>query len=341
MKKNSKLKIFGLITIASISLFAISLTACSSNKLATNISNKIYSIQYKNLNSTILSKTVSEWQNEFENKNYTDFIDGINQIDDQYKNSNFIINEYTIGNIYTVKTESDSPIFINAIATFKNNNEILEIYLNNLFIFPPSNIAHPNLELVENPITINQSSLPIIYNTDPTLVLSSQWMSCLNSVAPSGTTYIPNSIYYLKSKKFISETTYQIVYSINNQYLPMIDKEKFPDIVFNIIVSENINKIFKNSFILNNDDVLKFFNSNNSETILKMSQIDIFNCLNNYVNSLGNIEQISNCIDYSNNEIYNFLIINEPINNSILIKFSSNPDNPNSTINFYSFKLYL
>lgn len=337
MKIKNKIKFLSLIALSSIPILVLPLTSCSSNA-TINKMNTIY-LNYDKLGSIILSKTLAEWQDEFQNNNFDDFIIGLNQINDNFKNINFEINSNTNATIDVYETISSSPIFINAIAKFQNESNILIITLNNLFIYPPQNLVHPNLELVQNPISIEQESLPVISNIDPTLVLPNQWLSYLNSVAPSGTTYIPNTLYYLKSKQFISSSVYQIIYTINDQYLPMLDINNFPNIIFNINVSPNINKTLKEEFVLNVSDVKEYFSGLTAIDVMNMSEVDVYNILFNYVKNLGNVKLLQNCVNPNTNLVYNYLIINEPITNSIIIKFSSNPDLSDSTIYFYTFRL--
>lgn len=339
MKRINKYNILGLLAFAFIPISACVLTSCSSNKNATILDNQIFKIYYPTLNQDILSKTLTEWQNEFSNNNLEPFVEGIKNIDGQYSQTGFVVDKNTHAKIYAINTPSSSPIFVNAKVILKNQNKVLEIYLDNLFIYPPSNIKHPNLELVSNPIEIDQTSIPIIYNTDPTTVLASEWFNYLNSLSPSGSKYIPDSLYYLYSKKFISEKVYQIIYKINNQYLPMINPNNFPDIIFNINISPNINKTYVSDFVLLPQDLQQYFYGLDSSAILKLSDEEMFYKLNNYVIGLNNVQQLVNCIDPSTKKLYNYLVIYEPFTNSMLVKFSSNPDIIENTIHFYSFRL--
>lgn len=339
MKKINKYKIISMLSFAFIPISAVILTSCTGNKAATILESNTFKIHYHTLNQDILSKTVVEWQNEFSNNNLEPFIEGIKKIDNQYSQTGFIIDRNTTATINIINTPSSSTIFTNAKAVFKNKSEILEIYLDNLFIFPPANIVHPNLDLVKNPIEIDQISIPVIFNTDPTLVLESEWFNYLNSISPSGTQYIPNNLYYLDTKKFISEKIYQIIFKINDQYLPMINPDNFPNIIFNINVSPNIDKTYVSDFVLSPQEVQTYFPNLDSSAILKLSEIDIFNKLDNYVKGLNGVQQLVDCIDPATNNLYNYFIIYEPLTNSMIIKFSSNPDTIENTINFYSFRL--
>ena len=340
MKKFSKLILFGISIIAITPIIAIVLTSCKNNQPASIKKSNLVKLHYSQLGSTILSKTLVEWQNEFQNGNIDQFIVGLKEINDNFIDANFEINDTTTATIIALNTPTSNPIFVNAIATFKNDNVCLEITLDNLFVFPPQNIQHPNLELVQNPIDINQTDLSEIANVDPTLITPNEWITNLNNVAPENSVYIPNTLYYLYSKQFISESTYQLIYKINNQYLPMIDPKLFPDIIFNIKVSPNIDKVLKTDFVINQESANEYLPNLNLDNALSISEIDMYNSLSKYVLQLGNIQSLHDCKIPNTEHIYNYLVIKESITNSILVKFSSNPDSTTETIYFYSFRIY-
>lgn len=340
MKLKVKYKLLGLLSTIAIPIIAITLTSCGNNNFAKVDSPIVTKLHYSQPSTILLSKTLSEWQNEFKKGNYDLFVQGLNEINNNFIDTNFKINEFTSATINSISSPSDNPIFTNVIVIFKNNNNILEITIDNLFVFPPNNIKHPNLELVKNPINIQQVNLSSIANIDPTIILANEWTTQLNNVAPNGSVYIPNTLYYLKSRQFISETIYQLIYTINDQYLPMIDSNNFPNIIFNIEISPNINKTLKKEFTLSSNDTKTYFPNISPNDILNMSEIQVYNLLCEYVAKLGNIQPIVDCINPSTNLVYNYLIVDETITNSILIKFSSNPNTSLETIYFYSFRLF-
>ena len=97
----------------------------------------------------------------------------------------FVFNNSTNATIIPLDSLSDDTIFINALATFKNSNEILEIQIDNLLAYTNNNIQKPCLNLVNNgPIEINQVDLPSISNTNPEIITDQEWTQNLNSVYP-------------------------------------------------------------------------------------------------------------------------------------------------------------
>ena len=362
MKKKSKWLIFGLLSISICVTGTIVLTSCSNSKNAKKTDINKINLYFNNYNgekclSPILwEKSIYDWQNDFQNNNINSFIDGLSQINNDVMNKiDFVFNNSTNATIIPLDSLSDDTIFINALATFKNSNEILEIQIDNLLAYTNNNIQKPCLNLVNNgPIEINQVDLPSISNTNPEIITDQEWTQNLNSVYPgcddcpgSGHSnsncpvdyYIPNTIYYLESRKYISSNVYQLIYKINDQYNPILDINEFPEIIFNINISPNIDKEIVTNFQLSNSDVVEFFPNLSKEEILSMNSVEVFNCLNNYVNSLPGVHSLIDCIDHQNNSVFNYSISDQEITNSILIKFSSNPNLANDTIYFYSFTL--
>ncbi len=346
MKLNKKWLFIGLLSISICSISTVALTSCSNSKNAVKKDTNKINLSFDNfvnqhcVSSILWQKSIYDWQNDFQNGNFYEFVNGLNEINsDSIKETGFEFNSSTSATIIPLNSISSNPIFINALATFKNNNEILEIEIDNLLVFTSNNLQKPNLDLInKGPIVINQVDLPSISNTNPNLVTDQEWTKNINNISPNGY-YIPNTIYYLHSKEYISANVYQLIYKINDQYIPILNESEFPDIIFNINVSPNIDKQIVTNFELNIDDINKFFPNMTKLDILDLNSINVFNSLNNYVNSLPEVHSLMNCVDSQSNSVYNYAIYNQEITNSILITFSSNPNLENETIYFYKFIL--
>lgn len=325
-------------SILSIPLIGIGtfLVSCSSTS-ATKMSKNNFQLYINEPTDELLRYTISEWMNKFTNHDYDEFQISIAHLLVQ-NNINFKFDELTQVNVNKLSTSSNSPILQNVNFTFINSNSTLSININNMLVFSDDYFDKPDLSIVNNPISINQKDLPQIYNTNPTLVLDSEWINSINAISPNNTIYIPNNIYYLKNREFTSVNNYELTFSINMQYSSMVNLEDYPDIIFNIKVSDDINKNFQENFTMNPNDVIKFFGTIDKEEILSMNNKELFNILSNYVLNLDNVAPLVNCLD-QNNTLYNYLIINQDISNSILIQFSSNPKTIDSTIYFYKFLL--
>lgn len=337
-KKTKTIFLSFLICVTSIVTIGVS-TSCSNN-FATVSNVKTTMIEYNASNTLLQSKTILDWSNDFTNKNFDEFISIISTIDNQYKNSNFLISNNTTFSIEQSNTNPDDLLHVNAIIKFYNYDHVLVVVVNNLYITPPSNLVGPNLDLVKNPIIINQVDLPVIYNKNPQTILSSEWTYYINKLSPEKEQYIPNDLYYLKSSSTIGNRVFELVYSINNQYSSMIDPTLFPEIIFHINISPNIDKIPNETYVLNANEVSNLFTNVSYENFSTLSNIEIYNKLVEYVDGLGIYESIVNCIDENNSSlVYNFQIIYQNILKQINITFTSNPKNSNSKIYFYNFLL--
>lgn len=338
LKKTKTILLSFLIGVTSTIAIGIS-TSCSNN-FATVTNVKTTTIEYNASNTLLQSKTILDWSNDFTNKNFNEFISIINAIDNQYKNSNFLIDNNTTCSIEQSNTNPDDLLHVNAIIKFYNYDHVLIVIVNNLYITPPSNLVGPNLNLVKNPIVINQVDLPVIYNKNPQTILASEWTYYINQLSPANEQYIPNDLYYLKSSSTIGNGVFKLVYSINNQYSSIIDPTLFPDIIFHINISPNIDKIPNETYILDSNEVSNLFPNVLYENFSTLTEIEIYNKLVQYVDGLGIYEQIVNCVDENNpSSVYHFQITYQDILKQISITFTSNPKNSNSKIYFYNFLL--
>ena len=312
------------------------LVSCSSTSPTKSVK-QTFKLYIQDPSKELLKYTILEWENKFTNHDFNEFKESISSFLDENK-INFEFSEQTMVNVITPSTQPNSPILQNINFEFINPDVVLSVYINNMYIFADNYFDKPDLSIVSKPIMINQKDLPQIYDTDPTLVLDSEWINSINAISPANTIYIPNTIYYLSNRCYIETNIYQLVFSVNPQYSSMVNLDEFPDITFHVLVSNDIDKKFEENFTLYSSDILKFFGTNVSADILSMTNSEIFNCLANYVLSLKNVAPLVNCLD-NNNNLYNYLIINQDINISILIQFSSYPYVVDSTIYFYKFLL--
>lgn len=339
MKKINKVTFLLGSSILSIGLIAGVSTSCANHFAVINPSN-IIQLNYNAKNTLLQSYTAEDWANQFSVHQYDNFINALNSINDSYLNSGFKIASSTASSVEVLNNAADNVLYINAIFKFQNSNQTLIINIDNLYIVPPTNITPPDLSIVSNPISIDQINLPVIYNTNPVNVLPSQWTYYINQISPENSLYIPNDLYYLKYRELAGDKIYKLTYAINEQYSVMLDINNYPDIIFNINISPNIDKIPNEKYILDLNDVEKYFPGYQIDNFDELPQIDIYQKLSEYVDNLGIYEPLVDCIDANDNtKVYNFVIIKSELINQISIQFTSNPNNSNSKIYFYSFKL--
>lgn len=337
-KKHKIICLFGS-SILSLGLFTIVSTSCANRFAIVNQSNYIQ-LTYNAKNTLLQSYTAQDWANQFSVKEYDNFINALNSIDKSYFESGFKITNLTSSSVEISNIASENVLYTNAIFRFQNYDQFLIININNLYVFPPTNISSPDLTLVAKPIVIDQINLPVIYNTNPINVLPSEWTYYINQISPVNSLYIPNDLYYLKNRELVGDKFYKLTYSINEQYLIMLDINEYPDIIFNINISPNIDKISNEKYTLNINDIEKYFSGYQMDNFDELSQVDIFQKLSEYVYNLGVYESLVNCIDSNDNsKVYNFQMIKSELIDEIIIQFTSNPNNQNSKIYFYSFKL--
>ena len=315
----------------------IVLSSCASNFAHIN-SKQV--IEY-NLNAfdskELMFKSINEWQNEISLNEYQQLIDTINNLID----SQIVVDDNASLFMNELNTNSDNELCKNVILQISNNNYIYNIYIKNMFNFSYKYIEQnlkPNSSLVSQPIDLNQSELSSISDVNIDSVNDNELINAINLVAPNNGFYIPK-IYYLKSKNLINDK-YTFIFSLNPSYKQIFEilgvMNNWNDIVININVSISNDSNQQTSFNLNLNDISTFFQTTDINTIKTMSQIDIFNSLNNYINSLTNINNLPpNCLD-KNNNLFNFNIVN--LNNELIINFSTNPNDNNNLI-YYRFIL--
>lgn len=337
---NKKIKAILFTTLSALTLTTtICITTSCSNNFAINNNLEKIVIEYNAQNTLLQSYTYQDWAYKLQNKQIEEFISAINSIDNQYKNSQFIIDQNTSISVVPVDSSTSDVYYVNANFYFLNNNKEMLIKIKNLYFVPPTNITKPDLELVSTPVIINQIDLPVIYNTNPTLILDSEWTYYINLLSPGNTLYIPNDLYYIKSRSLLGDKKYKLEYVINPQYLNMINPDDFPNLIFEINISPNIDKIPCENFELTKDDTQNIFPSFGFDNFDLQNDIEIYNNLSKYVDNIGIYESLVNCIDELNNKIYNFQLFKLEISKTIIISFTSNPNNENSKIYFYNFTL--
>ncbi|MDE5651600.1 MAG: hypothetical protein K2H80_00860, partial [Ureaplasma sp.] len=249
------------------------------NQMSNNLSNNV---------STILDKTMDVSKLDFYN-----FVDIGIKIDPNWTEEQ--------------KLASQSKVNLNFDCSYNNN--VYNIIVKNIYLFASSIFRPSYLFVAENSdqyLTFSQEELGSISNISYKDITSSQWKTQINDyflqANPKAKNWIiPDFGYIFKEDVEIGNNIYELHYVVNPIYKEQISKlpnaSQFGDIVIKIQISPYAGKELQTSFILETNDIKKFFNNASTfDDIINKSQEEIYQGLEKYVSSLTNIQPLRDCI---------------------------------------------
>ncbi len=288
--------------------------------------------------SNLYSHTITTWISFITNNNKQKIIQLLSSI------ANLISNDQNLEFRFSDKAYIDSiprPVYNNTNPTrgnllfvIKDYDKQYDINLQNLFIYTSDIFIPPT----QSTYTFDQVDLPTIENTNYTDVSDSTWTLVFNSTTNGSGFVIPPTLYVIKAKTLIkseiaNQYKYVIVYDIDPNYKGQIsllsNASAFTSIKVTVNLSPYLNKELKTDFNLGQTEINKAFGNNTTlSSIQAMSEVDIFNKLKLYVDSLQTIQPLRNCVD--KNDSTKILGFSKQVSignsNELTIKFQTNSD---------------
>lgn len=349
----------------------LTLTSCSFENNAPNpivTNTKILDATIKNPPMVFQSKTISQWKT-MSTVNPEELLQTIkDQNFPEISNVGFEINDSTtiVGINSTI---SNSPILQNMVITLQNEvNQELTILRLNINDIPAANLDSqfsnpPQLGELKTTsgisyreIDLQQVNMPTIQNKDPQDISQTEWTTAINLASPNDSSnpqnlpYIPIYIYRISSIQLPEKGNdiVTITYSPNEQYKNLIESQtkhkwnEYCNIVVKITLSPYLNKNPQSDFELNTDETTKLFGSDITlDSIYQMNQIDVYNKLKSYVDSLSDVQPLRNCMDSANKSVYSYKCTLGQITFTATISFSTNPNDSSDKQYQYVFVLHI
>ena len=339
-----------ILVAASIAVAPIVMTSCSfGEKASTPLKFQVKEINEEfPASQELLQKTAIEWQTIYSENPDSDN-ELVKQINNAYsqqlKNiAQFETNGALITNVNI--TEGESPILSNLKVTLVNKTQRKSVQMTISGLFAMTNVAFNPPS--KDTWSFEQINLPSIAEMDPEEISDAAWTNAINS-KQSNPIAIPFNLYSITSRNYVQDGKYQLVYKINDQYESQISKDdlaKYKPITVTITPSPYLNKELKEQFVLTPNEVTKYLGEElntyeklNSKASTGQGQVEIYKKLVEFVNAQQGIQPLRNCINSTNNDVYNWELQREILTNGCVIKFSSDPNSTTSQVYNYQFKI--
>lgn len=295
-------------TILGLSLSA---TIAAASLLSSCVQKDNATVSTYNINATkdsnLYAHTITEWISFITNNNKPKIAQLLSSI------ASFISNKQNSEFQFSDKAYIDSvprPVYTNTNPTrgnllfvIKDDDKQYDINLYNLFIFASGIFIPPT----QSTYTFDQVNLSPIENTNYTEISDATWTLAFNSTTDGSEFVIPPTLYVIKAKALIkseiaNQYKYVIVYDIDPNYKGQVsllsNASAFTSIIVTVNLSPYLNKELKTNFTLDQTEINKAFGENTTlSSIQAMSEVDIFNKLKLYVDSLQTIQPLRNCVD--------------------------------------------
>lgn len=288
--------------------------------------------------SNLYSHTITTWISFISNNNKQEITNLLSSIansisNDQDQEFQFSDNAY-VDNVPIPTYNNANPTRGDLLFVIKDDNKQYNVNLQNLFIYTSGAFTPP----AKSAYTFDQINLSTIENTNYVDIIDSTWTLAFNSTTNGNGFVIPPNLYVIKSKELrklenSNQEQYIIVYDIDLDYREQIsllsNASAFTSITVTVNLSPYLNKELKTNFNLDKAEINKAFgNGTTLSSIQAMSEVDIFNKLKLYVDSLQTIQPLRDCVDKNDStKISDFTKqVSIGNDNELTIKFQTNSD---------------
>lgn len=351
--------LLGLTSLTFLPITSIALSSCYQESKQTEI--RTINFDFNNFSNSF---GISLYSNDDiitllqdKNKDNKDFVDFINLIGIEISQNIKDYEKLSFYNFKNTNVESSEDVSseskVNLEFFLDYNGIIYNIMIKNVYLFANS-IFSPSYLVINNSeqyLNLSQDDLGWASNVLYSEITGSQWRVQINNYFlqqnPNAKNLIIPYFGYIFEKGTLDSQTniYQLSYIVDPIYKEQISKlpnaNEFVDIKINIKISPYAGKELKNSFTLEQNEIINFFNNATFEEISNMKDIQIYDVLKKYVLSFSNIQPLRDCVlvdsTTNNKSINNYNIsINEYSNpRTIEISFSS------ITLPSYNYKFIL
>lgn len=288
--------------------------------------------------SNLYSHTITTWISFISNDNKQEITNLLSSVaklisSDQDQEFQFSDDAYVDG-VPMSTYNNINPTRGDLLFVIKDGSKQYNVNLQNLFIYTSDAFTPPT----KSTYTFNQVNLSTIENTNYTDIIDSTWTLAFNSTTNGSGFVIPPNLYVIKSKELrklenSNQEQYIIVYDIDSNYKEQIsllsNADAFTSITVTVNLSPYLNKELKTDFDLDKTEINKAFgNDATLSSIQAMSEVDIFNKLKLYVDSLQTIQPLRDCVDKNDSTKISGFAKQVSIgnDNELTIKFQTNSD---------------